>query len=86
MNVTEKERVFARERGGKRTKRERERVCEREGERVREREKVGEREREKGRREREKEGHNKENYIMMNNRRGEELDSASRELRKIEKR
>ena len=61
-------------------------MCEREGERVREREKVGEREREKGRREREKEGHNKENYVMMHNRPGEELDSASRELRKIEKR
>ena len=59
MSVSEKERVFARERGEERTKRERER---------------------------EKEGHNKENYVMMHNRRREELDSASRELRKIEKR
>ena len=61
------------EREGGKGRRERERESERE--RVRERE-----------REREKEGHNKENYVMMHNRPGEELDSASRELRKIEKR
>ena len=57
---------------------------------MRKRECLHEREGGKGRRERErereKEGHNKENYVMMHNRRREELDSASRELRKIEKR
>ena len=66
------------------------RMREREWMWLRKRECLHEREGGKGRRERErereKEGHNKENYVMMHNRPGEELDSASRELRKIEKR